>query len=219
MAEESTPQVLVIDDDPTVRRTVAFLLTSAGYGVSTAADGFDALLQLRKISPALIVSDLNMPLMSGFEFLSVVRRRFPELLVVAMSGAYDCGESVPGGVIADAFYAKGQSDPRALLGIVADVLQTSAWRRTAHRQQSAPVWIPRNGRDSAGIPYIVLTCTECLRSFPLHVSEKVNPEVVETACIFCLNTVRYIIDFSLSVASPAEKSEEDLPRRKPAKAS
>ena len=61
MAEESTPQVLVIDDDPTVRRTVAFLLTSAGYGVSTAADGFDALLQLRKISPDLIVSDLNMP--------------------------------------------------------------------------------------------------------------------------------------------------------------
>ena len=47
-----------------------------------------------------------MPQMSGFEFLSVVRRRFPELLVVAMSGAYDSGDSVPGGVIADAFYAK-----------------------------------------------------------------------------------------------------------------
>lgn len=217
MAEDSTPQVLVVDDDPTVCSTVAFLLKSAGYGVSTAENGFDALLQVRKSEPALIVSDLNMPEMSGFELLSVVRRRFPELLVVAMSGAYDRGESVPGGVIADAFYAKGRSDPQALLGIVADVLQTSASRRTAHRQQSAPVWIPRNGRDSAGIPYIVLTCTECLRSFPLHVTEDVNPEVVETACIFCFSKVRYIIDFSLSVASPAENREEDWQRRKPAK--
>ncbi len=68
MAEESTPQVLVIDDDPTVRSTVTFLLTSAGYGVSTAADGFDALLQLRKISPVLIVSDLNMPQCRGSSF-------------------------------------------------------------------------------------------------------------------------------------------------------
>ena len=219
MPEDSTPRVLVVDDDPTVCNTVAILLKSAGYRVSTAENGFDALLQLRKTEPALIVSDLNMPQMSGFELLSVVRRRFPELLVIAMSGAYDRGESVPGGVIADAFYAKGQSDPQALLGIVADVLQTSASRRTAHRQQSAPVWIPRNGRDSSGIPYIVLTCTECLRSFPLHVTEDVNPEVVETACIFCFSKVRYIIDFSLSVASPAENKEEDWQRRTPAKAS
>jgi hypothetical protein len=53
----------------------------------------------------------------------------------------------------------------------------------------------------------VLTCTECLRSFPLHVSQEVNPEVVETPCIFCLTNVRYIIDFSLSVASPKRKTE------------
>jgi CheY-like chemotaxis protein len=172
--------------------------------VSTASHGFDALLQLRDNTPDLIVSDLNMPQMSGFEFLSVVRRRFPELLVVAMSGAYDSGEAIPGGVIADAFYAKGGSaqDPELLLRIVADLFQNCASNRLAHRQQAAPVWIPRNGKDSTGKPYVVLTCTQCLRSFPLHVSEAVNPEVVETPCIFCLSVVRYVVDFSLSVASP-----------------
>ena len=65
---------------------MARLLVSAGYEVSKAEHGFSALLQLRRDVPDLILSDLNMPQMSGFEFLSVVRRRFPDVLVVAMSG-------------------------------------------------------------------------------------------------------------------------------------
>ena len=49
----------------------------AGYVVRVAVDGLDAIGKLRKGLPALIISDLNMPLMSGVEFLNVVRRRFP----------------------------------------------------------------------------------------------------------------------------------------------
>src|SRR5690349_9679075 len=204
MAHKCPHKILVVDDEASIRTTVAMLLKSKGYEVSTARNGFDALLQLRDNTPAVIVSDLNMPQMSGFEFLSVVRRRFPELLVVAMSGAYASGEAVPGGVIADAFYAKGarSKNPESLLAIVADLLENCASNRLAHRNQAAPVWIPRNGKDSTGKPYVVLTCTQCLRSFPLHVAEAVNPEVVETPCIFCQSIVRYVVDFSLSVASP-----------------
>ena len=62
----------------------------------------------------------------------------------------------------------------------------------------------RNGKDSNGIPYIVITCTECLRSFPLNVTTKDNPELLETPCLFCSNMVKYIIDFSLSVFSPTK---------------
>ena len=54
----------------------------------------------------------------------------------------------------------------------------------------------------------MVTCTECLRSFPLSVTEEGLPEVQETACLFCPNTVRYIIDFSRSVASPGKKCPE-----------
>jgi DNA-binding response OmpR family regulator len=74
----------------------------------------------------LVISDLNMPQMSGFEFLSVIRRRVPQVLVIAMSGAYAAGDEVPGGVIADAFYAKGPSDPGTLVKLVANLLRTSA---------------------------------------------------------------------------------------------
>jgi CheY-like chemotaxis protein len=155
----------------------------------------------------VIISDLNMPQMSGFEFLSVVRRRFPQVPVIAMSGAYHVEDAVPGGVIADAFFAKGRGTAEELLRTVAELIQTSAARALAHQRESAPVWIPRNGKDSKGIPYVVLTCTECLRSFPLSVATEDLQRIQETPCLFCTNTVRFIIDFSLSIASPRPEVE------------
>lgn len=195
-------RILVVDDEPAVREVMASLLDEAGYEVSTAQHGFHALSQLRTSVPNVIISDLNMPQMSGFEFLSVVRRRFPEVPVIAISGAYQSGDRVPGGVIADAFFAKGQMELKELLPTVAGLIQTAAARAADHHRQSAPVWIPRNGKDSKGVPFIVLTCTECLRSFPLSVLREDIQEIQETPCLFCATPVRYIIDFSLAVTSP-----------------
>jgi CheY-like chemotaxis protein len=106
MVPKHKKRILVVEDDATVRLTISTLLRDQGYDVSVAIDGFDALLQLEHTVPDLILSDLNMPQMSGFELLSVVRRRFPEILVVASSGAYVAG-GVPNGVIADAFSTPG----------------------------------------------------------------------------------------------------------------
>jgi hypothetical protein len=61
----------------------------------------------------------------------------------------------------------------------------------------------------ARIPYVVLTCTDCLRSFSLSVTTEDLQKIQETPCLFCANTVRYIIDFSLSIASP--RPEVDAP--------
>jgi CheY-like chemotaxis protein len=217
MPNRSRHQVLLVDDEKSVRESIGMLLTSVGYDVATANDGFDALLHLKAVLPEVIISDLSMPHMSGFEFLSVIRRRFPGIPVIAMSGAYQEGNAVPGGVIADAFYAKGRSHPDDLFSTVADLIRTSAAREAAHRKESAPVWIPRNGKDSRGVPYIVLACTECLRSFPLNVTEEVTPEVRKTPCLFCANTVRYIIDFSLSIASPPAREHSASMAAEPSK--
>jgi CheY-like chemotaxis protein len=202
MSNPSKHEILVVDDEAAVRDGLISLLRSSGYNVSGAIHGFDALLQMKRNIPGIVISDLNMPQMSGFEFLSVVRRRFPQISVIAMSGAYHSGDSVPGGVIADAFYAKGLSGPKELLDMVADLIRTFAAHAVDHERESAPVWIPRNGKDSQGIPYVVLTCTECLRSFPLSVMTEGQQTIQETPCLFCPNTVRYVIDFSLSVAVP-----------------
>ena len=196
-------RVLVVDDDESIRELFTLLLRKEGYEVTAAENGFDGLLKLKQLVPDVIISDLNMPKMSGFEFLSVVRRRFPEISVIASSGAYG-SRVVPTGVLADAFYAKGHDHPETLLSIVAALIRTSAEQARTHQDGSAPVWIPRNGKDSNGIPYIVITCTECLRSFALNVTQEESPEVLETRCLFCSNPVRYIIDFSLSVSSPTK---------------
>ena len=86
MSSPSRHPILVVDDEPSIRESLALLLASAGYDVSTSQDGFAALMQLKRTLPDLIVSDLNMPQMSGYELLSVIRRRFPQIVTIAMSG-------------------------------------------------------------------------------------------------------------------------------------
>lgn len=192
MPSPSKRQILVVDDNPGVRETIAMLLMSSGYDVLVAEDGFAALVQLRKTEPDVIVSDLEMPRMSGFELLSVVRRRFPHISTLAMSGAYS-DEGVPVGVIADGFYAKG-APPKNLLRAIEQVIHAAPARSSAHRQEVAPAWVPRNGNDSHGIPYVMVTCEECLRVFRLAVIEEKTGQVLEVPCCFCPSKNRYIIE-------------------------
>ena len=200
---KSQTRILVVEDDAVVRQTICMLLSASGYSVTDADNGFSALLRLQEELPDVLVTDLNMPEMSGFELLSVVRQRFPAVIAVATSGAYDSGV-VPPGVIADAFYAKGAESSTSLLEIVASAIKEGP---IGHDGSTAPVWIPRNGRDHNGKPYVVLTCTECLRSFPFTVADEPTAEVLKTPCMYCPHEVNYIIDFSRSVNSPQRRAQ------------
>jgi CheY-like chemotaxis protein len=214
MSNKAQLEILLVDDESSVRVSNSWILEKAGYKVVKAEHGFDALLALQTMMPDLIISDLNMPQMSGFEFLSVVRRRFPEIPVLAVSGAYDSGDQVPGGVIADDFYSKTRHDPAEFLRRVTDLIQSTREKQISHHRQSAPVWIPRNGKDSNGVPFIVVTCTQCLRSFPVSVLKEGVQEIQETPCLFCASPVRYIIDFSLAVYSPRTHGPRHVPAKR-----
>lgn len=109
-------KVLVVDDDDVLRVSLSQILTEFRYSARSVEDGFAALLQIREDIPDIVISDLNMPAMSGFEFLSIVRRRFPDIRVIAMSAAFS-GDGVPPGIAADDFYAKG-SNLNALMKMV-----------------------------------------------------------------------------------------------------
>jgi len=68
------PLIMVVDDSLTVRKITTRLLTRAGYQVVTAKDGVDALEQLTEISPTVMLLDIEMPRMDGFELAKLMRR-------------------------------------------------------------------------------------------------------------------------------------------------
>jgi CheY-like chemotaxis protein len=200
VSETRKLDILIVDDDACVRETLALVLATEGYETSTARDGIDALVNFKTSPPDILLCDLEMPRMSGFELLSVVRRRFPKIAVVAMSGLYE-GDCIPNEVIADAFYAKGHSHPSRLFNVVADAIRSSKARVNARIRDSAPVWARHVGRDSSGMPCVVLSCKECLRSFLVRAEGDVSLAVKETQCVFCLSEIQFVI--ASNVSSPA----------------
>jgi CheY-like chemotaxis protein len=66
-------RILVVDDDESLRELLRMHLAAAGYEVSTAADAISAGYQVLKSPPDLILSDINMPHMDGFEFVAALK--------------------------------------------------------------------------------------------------------------------------------------------------
>ncbi|MDP1125324.1 response regulator, partial [Klebsiella pneumoniae] len=64
---------MIVDDSVTVRKVTSRLLERQGYDVVTAKDGVDAIEQLENIKPDLMLLDIEMPRMDGFEVLNLVR--------------------------------------------------------------------------------------------------------------------------------------------------
>lgn len=183
-------RLLIVDDEAVIRSSMSQVLTEIGFAVRSAEDGLAALVEIRNEVPDLILSDLEMPGMSGFEFLSVVRRRLPWIRVIAMSGAFS-GHEVPSGVAADAFYPKG-SGVRCLLKIIDGL----AWPERLPANQpdpSAPLRIQRNGHEGSGEPCVAIACPDCLRTFQQSVDGSLSV-VREAQCMHCRNTVYYAIE-------------------------
>ena len=154
MADTPRQRILLVDDDPSILEAMGMLLHEEGYEIATAANGFDALMQLNLATPDIIVSDLNMPRMSGYEFLTFVRRRFSSIPLIAMSGNYESDLRFPGGVIADAFFPKGHCHPEDLLRTIAALLQTTVARSAGDQRQVDPVQMSQCGNESNGAPFM-----------------------------------------------------------------
>jgi len=194
MSQKSPRRILIVDDDAVFCEVATRLLRDSGYEVRCAEDGFEGLAMLKEQLPDLIISDLNMPRMSGFEFLSIVRRRHPHIPVVIVSGEF-VGSEWPTGVIADAYFQKGgEHSPTVLVNKIRELLEKSTLRPQHGKTGTVPVWIPLTGKD-----YFVLTCVHCLRSFSLPVPKNGDLQKASgtAACEFCGNEVQYVLDLAL----------------------
>jgi len=175
-------RILVVDDDENLRQIAKFVLQAEGYEVQLAFDGFDGLGKLKKALPDVIISDLEMPNMNGFEFLSVVRRRFPQIAVIAISGAFARGVEMPSNVLADAFFEKGNYAPPELFVKIVALLEEMPVRSQVVRKVEPALWFPIEGNRS----YIAVTCPYCLRTFPLGTATLIGDS---TVCDFCDSAV------------------------------
>jgi CheY-like chemotaxis protein len=192
-------RVLVVDDDPLVLQTTAAIVRSFGFSVRAAEDGFVALKILREVLPDIILTDLRMPGMSGFELLSIVRRRFPHIPTIAISGEYILA-SMPLGLLVDHFFQKGGYTPQQLLAKMKEVIAASPIRPHLGKHDSAPLWIPRTDAD-----YLVVTCPECLRS--VSIADAVSSsELQETECAACGANISYLVDSSVLKLLDKKKS-------------
>jgi len=91
-------QVLVVDDDSTLRLVLVRRLETYGYGVTAAACGVEALALLDKTAPDIVISDIVMPTMDGFEFCRQLRSRPGGQLIpfIFLSSLGDLGHRVEG---------------------------------------------------------------------------------------------------------------------------
>lgn len=178
-------RLLVVDDEPSLRTSLSLVLRQFEYDVQSAGDGFSALAEIRNAVPDILISDLYMPGMSGFELLSVVRRRFPAIPVIAMSGAFP-GCTIPDGVPADAFYQKGDGVGQLVMTL------NSVSKRESPAREETPIWFSQNGHDASGAPYVTMACPECMRAYPLSLADSIRL-ISTTNCMYCGISIPFAI--------------------------
>ena len=89
--EKATRTVMVVDDSVTVRKVTSRLLERHGYEVVLAKDGLDAITKLEEIRPDIMLLDIEMPRMDGFEVASLVRHNpnlvgLPIIMITSRTG-------------------------------------------------------------------------------------------------------------------------------------
>jgi len=103
---DSPVKLLIVDDAVSSREPLAPLFSELGYCVRCVKDGVSALSEMRHDLPDILLSDLNIPRMSGLEFLLAVRRLYPSIRVIAMSEKF-FGNCAPPGIAADEVFDSG----------------------------------------------------------------------------------------------------------------
>ncbi|MBZ0113081.1 MAG: response regulator [Thermoanaerobaculia bacterium] len=86
---DTSPRILVADDEPHIRELLARCLENEGYTCSLAPDAKQALQLLEEHDFTLLISDINMPGLTGMELLEVVRERYPDVAVILVTGVDD----------------------------------------------------------------------------------------------------------------------------------
>ena len=193
---QSGNHVLVVEDDLFVRKLISRRLIAAGFLVRLAGDGLEAIGKLRAEVPDLIISDLNMPGMSGHEFLNVVRKRLPQIPVILITGV--AADEVPAEVAADAYCHKNEFLAEQLLKTISDLSKKLPLRDAPPPGTQG---ISRARRHGEG--QFVIDCEDCLREFTVPRIHNLVRGENWGVCIHCGKLVQFLPLRTLAVGNLA----------------
>lgn len=118
-------KILVFDDEPSILLMLKKLLEKAGHEVEVALNGKDGMVLFGKNKPDLLITDIIMPEKEGLETIYELRRSYPELKIIAISGGGRIGPDgyLPGAKLmgANAIFTKPLI-PKEFLQVVSDLL-------------------------------------------------------------------------------------------------
>ncbi len=157
---ERIPRVLVVDDEPNIRELVQVALKFHGCSVSTAANGTEALRQAEATRPDLIVLDVMLPDLDGFEVCRRLRAAGNEVPVIFLTARDTSSDTVTGLAIGGDDYVTKPFSVEALVAIqLLAYLMRHQGRVLTRAQLLENVW----GWDYAGESQIVETYVSYLR--------------------------------------------------------
>ena len=92
MAEKS--RILVVDDEEPLRTILSSELVNAGYDVETASDGDEAIAEVQNKKFDLVLLDIRMPRVDGFEVLKFIKKNYPAVRVIMLTGFADLKNAI-----------------------------------------------------------------------------------------------------------------------------
>ena len=170
---DSAPVVLVVDDEFYNRELLSELLSDQGYKVVTAADGKQGLEELSRSRPSLVLTDVRMPVMNGFEFCQRIKndpetRLTPVILVTGLSASEDRLRGIEAG--ADDFLNK-PVDTIELLARARSLLRLKAHTDELEKAESVLFALARS--IEAKDPYTENHC-ERLAEYSVSLAERIG---------------------------------------------
>lgn len=92
--ENSPATILVIDDEAAILRSITAYLEDSGFVARSADNGKEGLELFERIKPALVLTDLHMPVLGGLEVLNTLTKKYPDLPVIVISGAGELNDAI-----------------------------------------------------------------------------------------------------------------------------
>ncbi len=117
---EHTRKVLIVDDEPYVLRVLQLKLENAGYEVVTALNGVDGLEKFVKNRPAVVITDIQMPLMDGQEMYQMMKEQSESIpfFVIMMTSAIDSAMQIWARKTENILFVEKPVSPRNILRLV-----------------------------------------------------------------------------------------------------